>query len=128
MKRIQRNQTAKTARIDLEISARSRNEASVMRRLRSAFGSRAGAEEFHPGDSIGFAYGLHHDTEHLHAHLALCPRTARGAYVGCSASRFSRSRHKKQMDLIKSWFERENRRWEKILQSPEETERAIRAD
>jgi hypothetical protein len=82
-------------------------------------------ETFHPGDSIGFAYGLHHDTAHLHAHLALCPRTAKGRYVGCSTSRYDRSKHKKQMDLIKSWFERENQRWEKILQSPEETERAV---
>jgi hypothetical protein len=66
------------------------------------------AEKFHPGDSIGFAYGLHHDTAHLHAHLALCPRTAKGRYVGCSTSRYSRSKPKKQMDLIKSWFGREN--------------------
>jgi len=83
------------------------------------------AEKFHPGDSIGYAYGLHHDTAYLHAHLALCPRTAKGAYVGCSTSRASESRHKKQMDLIKAWFERENRRWEKILRSPDETNRAI---
>lgn len=83
------------------------------------------AEKFHPGDSIGFAYGLHHDTAHLHAHLALCPRTAKGAYVGCSTSRFSQSKHKKQMDLIKRWFERENLRWAKILQSPDETDRVI---
>ena len=83
------------------------------------------AEKFHSGDSIGFAYGLHHDTAHLHAHLALCPRTAKGHYVGCSTARYSQSKHKKQMDLIKSWFERENQRWERILQSPEETARTI---
>jgi hypothetical protein len=39
------------------------------------------AEKFHRGGSISFAYGLHHDTAHLHAHLALCPRTARDRYV-----------------------------------------------
>lgn len=83
------------------------------------------AEKFHPGDSIGFAYGLHHDTAHLHAHLALCPRTASGHYVGCSTSRSSQSRHKKQMDMIRSWFEQENQRWEKILQSPDATAKAI---
>ena len=83
------------------------------------------AEKFHPGDSIGFAYGLHHDTDHLHAHLALCPRTANGHYVGCSTSHSSQSRHKKQMDMIRSWFERENQRWEKILQSPEQTAKAL---
>ena len=83
------------------------------------------AEKFHPDDSIGFAYGLHHDTAHLHAHLALCPRTSKGRYVGCSTSLASHSRHKRQMDLIKSWFEQENQRWEKILQSPEKTAQLI---
>lgn len=83
------------------------------------------AEKFHPGDSIGFAYGLHHDTAHLHAHLALCPRTASGHYVGCSTSRTKGSPHKRQMDMLRAWFARENERWEKILQSPEETSRAI---
>ncbi len=83
------------------------------------------AETFHPRDSIGFAYGLHHDTGNLHAHLALCPRTAKGSYVGCSTSRSKTSRHKKQMDMLRSWFERENQRWETILQSPETTARAM---
>jgi hypothetical protein len=44
-------------------------------------------EWFHPADSIGYAYGIHHDTDDLHVHVALCPRTARGAYVGCSTAR-----------------------------------------
>ena len=44
-------------------------------------------EKFHPKDSIGYAYGLHHDTDNLHIHIALCPRTKNGAYVGCSKSR-----------------------------------------
>jgi hypothetical protein len=41
-------------------------------------------ERFHPADSIGYAYGIHHDTDNLHVHIALCPRTARGAYVGAA--------------------------------------------
>jgi len=82
-------------------------------------------EKFHPGDSIGFAYGFHHDTAHLHAHVALCPRTANGRYVGCSTSRFKGGRHKLQMDQIRSWFERENRRWDKILRSPQEIEHVV---
>ena len=75
------------------------------------------AEKFHPGDSIGFAYGLHHDTAYLHAHIALCPRTAKGRYVGCSTSRFKPGKHKQQMDLIRAWFDQENQRWVKILQA-----------
>ncbi|MGB7838700.1 MAG: hypothetical protein WBL40_11385, partial [Terrimicrobiaceae bacterium] len=83
------------------------------------------AEKFHPGDSIGYAYGLHHDTEHLHAHVAICPRTAKGRYVGCSTSRFKHGKHKRQMDHIRAWFENENQRWEKALRSPQEIEHAI---
>jgi len=41
-------------------------------------------ERFHPADSIGYAYGIHHDTDNLHVHIAPCPRTARGAYVGAA--------------------------------------------
>ena len=83
------------------------------------------AEKFHSGDSIGYAYGLHHDTEHLHAHVALCPRTAKGSYVGCSTSRNASSKHKKQMDQIRSWFEQENQRWAKVLSSPQQIEQEM---
>ncbi len=83
------------------------------------------AGQFHPGDPIGYAYGLHHDTAHLHAHIAICPRTANGRYVGCSTARYKHGKHKKQMDYIRRWFENENQRWEQILRSPQETQRVI---
>jgi hypothetical protein len=76
-------------------------------------------ERFHPEDSIGYAYGIHHDTDNLHVHVALCPRTARGAYVGCSTARNPASGHKDQMKYLRSCFERENKRWEQILASPQ---------
>jgi hypothetical protein len=82
-------------------------------------------ERFHPNDSIGYAYGLHHDTANLHVHVAICPRTENGSYVGCSTSRSTQSRHKKQMDCIKSWFEIENSSWEKILSSPQKLEETL---
>jgi hypothetical protein len=82
-------------------------------------------EKYHPNDSIGYAYGIHHDTAHLHVHVAICPRTENGSYVGCSTSRSSQSKHKKQMDCIKSWFELENSRWEKILSSPQKLEETL---
>ena len=82
-------------------------------------------ERFHPNDSIGYAYGIHHDTANLHVHVAICPRTENGSYVGCSTSRSSQSKHKKQMDCIKSWFEGENSRWEKILDSPQKLEESL---
>jgi hypothetical protein len=82
-------------------------------------------ETYHPNDSIGYAYGIHHDTAHPHVHVAICPRTDNGNYVGCSTSRFRQSKHKKQMDSIKSWFEQENFRWEKILGSPQKLDETL---
>ena len=82
-------------------------------------------EKFHPNDSIGYAYGIHHDTANLHVHVAICPRTANGSYVGCSTSRSTQSKHKKQMDCIKSWFEVENSQWEKILSSSQKLEETL---
>lgn len=76
-------------------------------------------QRFHPKDSIGYAYGLHHDTDNLHAHVAICPRTADGAYVGLSMSRTRESGNKNQMAYLMRSFERENRRWDKLLSDPE---------
>src|SRR5262245_29859715 len=83
------------------------------------------AERFHPDDAIGYAYGLHHDTDNLHVHVALCPRTAKGAYVGCSTSRTNLSGHQKQMDYLRVCFEPENKRWAQILSSPEKLAQSI---
>ncbi len=82
-------------------------------------------EQFHPADSIGYAYGIHHDTDNLHVHVALCPRTARGAYVGCSTTRNPASGHKDQMKFLRSCFERENQRWEQGLASPQKMEERL---
>jgi hypothetical protein len=82
-------------------------------------------ETYNRGDSVGYAYGIHHDTAHLHVHVAICPRTADGKYVGCSTSRSNHSKHKRQMDGIKSWFEQENSRWEGILASPQKLEETL---
>ena len=87
---------------------------STMRKAMGKF-----AERFHPTDSIGYAYGIHHDTDNLHMHVALCPRTARGAYVGCSESRSTTSGNKNQMKYLRSCFEQENKRWAHILGSPQ---------
>ena len=76
-------------------------------------------QRFHPKDSIGYAYGLHHDTDNLHAHVAICPRTANGAYVGLSMSRTRESGNKNQMTYLMRSFDRENRRWDKLLSDPE---------
>jgi hypothetical protein len=82
-------------------------------------------ERFHPNDSIGYAYGIHHDTANLHVHVAICPRTENGSYVGCSTSRSSQCKHKRQMDCIKSWFEVENSRWQEIFSSPQKLEETL---
>jgi hypothetical protein len=45
---------------------------------------RSFQEKFHPGDSVGYSYGLHHDTDNLHAHVFVHPRTREDAFVGLS--------------------------------------------
>jgi hypothetical protein len=93
---------------------------SAMKKVMGKF-----AEHFHPTDSIGYAYGIHHDTDNLHVHVALCPRSAKGAYVGCSTSRTNTGGHKKQMDFLRKCFMAENKRWSKILNSPQKLQQAV---
>lgn len=83
------------------------------------------ADQFHPNDAIGYAYGIHHDTDNLHVHVALCPRSAKGAYVGCSMSRSQASGNKNQMAYLRTCFERENQRWSQILDSPEKLQEQL---
>ena len=74
-------------------------------------------EKFHAGDSIGYAYGLHHDTDNLHAHVAVCPRTERLEYVGLSdqlGKKQSSNGQKNQLGFLKKICERENG---KLIQS-----------
>ena len=40
--------------------------------------------KFHPGEKIGFAWGIHHDTKHRHVHIYLCNRTDKGKHVALS--------------------------------------------
>jgi len=68
---------------------------------------RSFQEKFHPGDSVGYSYGLHHDTDNLHAHVFIHPRTRDGDFVGMSeqlqhlAERNIRSRHKNQLKFVR---------------------------
>jgi hypothetical protein len=68
---------------------------------------RSFQEKFHPGDSVGYSYGLHHDTDNLHAHVFIHPRTRDGDFVGMSeqlhhlAQRGAASRHKNQLKFVR---------------------------
>lgn len=79
-------------------------------------------EKFHPEDPISYAYGFHHDTGNLHAHVALCPRTANGNYVGFSTPRnkaTNESQHRDQMGYVRQQCAKENRRWDQIFSDPQ---------
>jgi hypothetical protein len=68
-------------------------------------------EKFHGGDSVGYAYGLHHDTDNLHAHVAICPRSEQLNYVGLSEQLKGRQTacgHKNQLGFLRKVCEREN--------------------
>ena len=41
-------------------------------------------QEFHPGDRIAYAWGIHHDTDNRHAHIYLANRTEQGKHIAMS--------------------------------------------
>ena len=85
-------------------------------------------EKFHAGDSVGYAYGLHHDTDNLHAHVAVCPRSEKQKRVGLSEQlkgRKSRSRHKNQLAFIKQVCARENAKVEQSFSTFAERQRLL---
>lgn len=43
--------------------------------------------KYHSNDPIGYGFGIHHDTEHRHAHVYLCGRTENGKWVGLSQAK-----------------------------------------
>ncbi len=83
------------------------------------------ADRFHRNDAIGYAYGIHHDTDNLHVHVALCPRTLKGKYVGCSMSQTKVSGNKNQMTYLRKCFVTENQRWGELLSSPEKMQQHL---
>ncbi len=71
---------------------------------------RAVQEKFHPGDSIGYTYGIHHDTDNLHAHVFIHPRTRAGELVGMSGKpqrhQGHASKHKDQLGFLRETVRR----------------------
>ena len=60
--------------------------------------------KFHPGEKIGFAWGIHHDTKHRHVHIYLCNRTNNGKHVALSnplKGRVDKRSRKNQIGFIK---------------------------
>lgn len=66
-------------------------------------------EKFYPGDRIGYAFGLHHDTKHLHAHIYLVNRTEKGRHVAYSRPLKNRRSIRRQIDQMGYCDERLNR-------------------
>jgi hypothetical protein len=87
---------------------------------------RSFQENFHPGDSVGYSYGLHHDTDNLHAHVFIHPRTRKGEFVGMSeqlqrlAARGAHSRHKNQLRYVRETARRHASQVLKQLSDPKE--------
>jgi hypothetical protein len=83
-------------------------------------------ENFHRGDSVGYSYGLHHDTDNLHAHVFIHPRTRDGEFIGMSeqlqrlAQRGAVSRHKGQLKFIRESARRRAAQVVKELADPKE--------
>ena len=66
-------------------------------------------DKFYPHDRIGYAYGLHHDTKHLHAHIYLVNRTEKGRHVAYSRPLKGRKSPRRQIDQMGFCDEKLNR-------------------
>jgi hypothetical protein len=86
-------------------------------------------DKFHPGDSVGYSYGLHHDTDNLHAHVYVHPRTRDGEFVGLSeqlqrfADRGAIARNKNQLKFVRESARRRAAQLLKEISDPTETNR-----
>ena len=57
-------------------------------------------KKFHNGEKIGFAWGIHHDTDNRHVHIYLCNRTNLGNHVALSNPLKGRRDRRKRKDQI----------------------------
>ena len=87
---------------------------------------RAVQEKFHPGDSVGYTFGLHHDTDNLHAHVFVHPRTKNGEFVGMSGKpkrhQGHASAHKDQLGFLREAVRRRVAGVVKELAEPREAD------
>ena len=101
----------------------SRNPDTVLRGVIEQ-SMRSFQEKFHPGDSVGYSYGLHHDTDNLHAHVFVHPRTREGKFVGMSGKpkkhQGHTSRHKDQLGFLRDAARRRVTQVLKELHDPKE--------
>ena len=85
---------------------------------------RAFQEKFHSGDSVGYSYGLHHDTDNLHAHVFIHPRTREDAFIGMSGiprKHMGRNPERKdQLGFVRETVRRQVRQVLKELSDPKE--------
>ncbi|MDX2225593.1 MAG: hypothetical protein SFY92_00620 [Verrucomicrobiae bacterium] len=81
------------------------------------------SDNFHPGDPLGYCFGLHHDTDNLHAHVFVHPRTRDGERVGFS-NQLARYRHnwngqKDKLGFVKKSADVQINQWLKRAADPE---------
>jgi len=85
---------------------------------------RSFQEKFHAGDSVSYSYGLHHDTDNLHAHIFVHPRTREGSFVGLSGKptkhQHHASAHKDQLGFLRENVRRRVSQVLKELSHPKE--------
>lgn len=78
-------------------------------------------DKFHKGDSLGYVYGFHHDTDNLHAHVFVHPRTQKGKFTSFSSQLkgFKNNGQEDKLNFLKKSMETQLHFWEKRLEDPE---------
>ncbi len=82
-------------------------------------------DQFHKGDSLGYTYGFHHDTDNLHAHVFVHPRTQGGQFVSFSGQLKNKidNGQEDKLNFLKESLATQLRFWEKKIEDPHVQER-----
>ncbi|OGV39522.1 MAG: hypothetical protein A2X48_12865 [Lentisphaerae bacterium GWF2_49_21] len=79
-------------------------------------------KEFYPGEKLGYAYGIHHDTNHPHIHVFLCNRTDSGSHIALSCPLKGKrdiKPRKNQIEFIQKELARQERLIRKSIEKNE---------
>jgi hypothetical protein len=101
-------------------------EAILHERVRLAM--KEFREKYHQGDSVGYSYGFHHDTDNLHVHIAIYPRSKHHKYVGLSDQLHKKivdNGQENQLEFLKDVCVRENERMTRAFSNQQEKQKYI---
>ncbi|MES2309319.1 MAG: hypothetical protein V4507_10725 [Verrucomicrobiota bacterium] len=92
---------------------------SVMKRSLQNF-----TDKYHSGDSLGYCYGIHHDTDNLHMHVMVHTRTRDGKQTSFSQQLKGRKDDGRdnKLEFLKKSVDTQWRAWDRKIDDPKQLE------